>query len=471
MTPLFGDWVLPRIEAGFAGGMRATAGTSFDFPRAAVNGWFYATPQPAITGRRLLAAVAATRGRLLPFMYHALVQPMCDPPGADEALLGGLYRRWRERRIPEYQALVDGAEAEVDTAAPQRLVGLVDQIARTAGVHLWYLAIVGGAAWKMERALARFARKHLPDVLPDGVIVLVSGLMGGAQPPPWAVSSIDWYQPTFGEYSGSAGGVAPERARQGGQPGATRRAAERTCREALADRPRLLRRFTRLVAVAQRYAAIREEQARELTLGWPVLRRAVHRLGRTLHTAGVVDDPDDVFFLTRAELATGLDGGPPRMVDAVAGRRAVWLRQRRLAAPLSLGTAPRLLRAVLAGLHPAPHTRSDTVIAGQAASPGRATGRVRVVQGADQFGRFIDGEILVAPSTTPAWTMLLTRAAAIVTDGGNLAAHASLVAREYAIPAVVATGDATHRLFTGQVVTVDGTAGTVTPASVPTQVA
>lgn len=51
----------------------------------------------------------------------------------------------------------------------------------------------------------------------------------------------------------------------------------------------------------------------------------------------------------------------------------------------------------------------------------------------------------------------------MVTDGGALAAHASIVAREYGIPAVVATGDATHRLGTGQWVTVDGTAGTVTP--------
>jgi pyruvate,water dikinase len=58
---------------------------------------------------------------------------------------------------------------------------------------------------------------------------------------------------------------------------------------------------------------------------------------------------------------------------------------------------------------------------------------------------------------------LFARAAAIVTDGGTLAAHASLVAREYAIPAVVGTGDATVRLHAGQLVTVDGSAGTVTP--------
>ncbi|MDF2049055.1 PEP-utilizing enzyme [Arthrobacter sp. Cr_A7] len=71
------------------------------------------------------------------------------------------------------------------------------------------------------------------------------------------------------------------------------------------------------------------------------------------------------------------------------------------------------------------------------------------------------GEVLVARVTAPAWTPLFTDAAAVVTDGGNLAAHASLIAREYGIPAVVGTGNATHVLRTGQLVTVDGNAGTI----------
>ena len=79
------------------------------------------------------------------------------------------------------------------------------------------------------------------------------------------------------------------------------------------------------------------------------------------------------------------------------------------------------------------------------------------------FDRFQPGEVLVARATAPAWTPLFARAAAVVTDGGTLAAHASLVAREYGIPAVVATGDATTRLTDGQVVTVDGSAGTIQP--------
>jgi rifampicin phosphotransferase len=68
---------------------------------------------------------------------------------------------------------------------------------------------------------------------------------------------------------------------------------------------------------------------------------------------------------------------------------------------------------------------------------------------------------LVAPVTTPAWTPLFSRAAAVVTDTGGVGAHASQVAREYGIPAVVGTGDATARLHDGQLVTVDGGVGVV----------
>jgi len=103
----------------------------------------------------------------------------------------------------------------------------------------------------------------------------------------------------------------------------------------------------------------------------------------------------------------------------------------------------------------------EGALRGEPASPGRASGPVRVVHGAEDFDRFRQGEVLVARATAPAWTPLFSRAVAVVTDGGSLAAHASLVAREFGIPAVVAVGDATLRLSDGQIVTVDGSAGLV----------
>ena len=64
--------------------------------------------------------------------------------------------------------------------------------------------------------------------------------------------------------------------------------------------------------------------------------------------------------------------------------------------------------------------------------------------------------------TTPAWTPLFARAAAVVTDVGGPLSHGSIVAREYGIPAVLGTGAATRRIRSGQVIIVDGSAGVVT---------
>ena len=100
-------------------------------------------------------------------------------------------------------------------------------------------------------------------------------------------------------------------------------------------------------------------------------------------------------------------------------------------------------------------------LAGLPASPGRASGPARVIRTPEEFDRLQPGEVLIAPVTTPAWTPLFTRAAAVVTDTGSPLAHASLAAREYGIPAVVGTSDATARLRDGQVVMVDGNTGWV----------
>ena len=71
------------------------------------------------------------------------------------------------------------------------------------------------------------------------------------------------------------------------------------------------------------------------------------------------------------------------------------------------------------------------------------------------------GDVLVAVTTTPAWTALFAMASAVVTDIGGPLSHSSIVAREYGIPAVLATGVGTRRIQDGQIITVDGGAGIV----------
>ena len=104
--------------------------------------------------------------------------------------------------------------------------------------------------------------------------------------------------------------------------------------------------------------------------------------------------------------------------------------------------------------------KGDT-LKGVAASPGSATAPACVIEGPEDFSKMNTGDVLVAPLTTPAWTPLFARAAAVVTDVGGPLSHGSIVAREYGIPAVLGTGAATKRIRSGQIITVDGGAGLV----------
>jgi pyruvate,water dikinase len=121
--------------------------------------------------------------------------------------------------------------------------------------------------------------------------------------------------------------------------------------------------------------------------------------------------------------------------------------------------AERLLVAVMPA---GDQNQTGATIRGVAASSGGATAPARVLAGPADFADMQPGEVLVARITTPAWTSLFAKAAAVVTDVGGPLSHSSIVAREYGIPAVLGTGSATARIRTGQRVRVDGDAGTVT---------
>src|SRR5258708_7977782 len=96
-----------------------------------------------------------------------------------------------------------------------------------------------------------------------------------------------------------------------------------------------------------------------------------------------------------------------------------------------------------------------------AASPGLGRGPVRMVNGPADFERFQRGDVLVCRATTVSWVPLFTMASAIVADVGGALSHAALVAREFGIPAVCGTGTALELLIDGEIVEVDGSAGTV----------
>ena len=161
------------------------------------------------------------------------------------------------------------------------------------------------------------------------------------------------------------------------------------------------------------------------------------------------------------------------MLEAIRQRKALWRAEQRLVAPMVLPPGAKLLGVDIEKLSAARASDDVHVIKGFGASQGKVTGTARVLLGPQDFSQMQPGDVLVAPITTPAWTPLFAMASAIVTDIGGPLSHSSIVAREYGLPAVLGTGCATRRIRSGQRITVDGSAGSVTlepggsPATAP----
>jgi len=98
---------------------------------------------------------------------------------------------------------------------------------------------------------------------------------------------------------------------------------------------------------------------------------------------------------------------------------------------------------------------------GNGASAGVVRGTARVALSPDDFGRIQPGDIIVCPSSNPSWVPVFAIAGGLVTNTGGVLSHAAVVAREFGLPAVVGTGDATARIVDGRMVEIDGTRGTV----------
>ena len=457
LTPLFDDWLVNRLETREHQIWHRIGGFHLaDRYHALVNGWYFKDVSFIPSNPLALLAMMLRTG-LPRAMRHPRRWASMLPPVSAFAVRPHL-EEFHRRVQPAHRRLVDDSAQRMEAADAQELVGIVDRLADDAGEYFVYLALVGGFAWKSEVKLARFCRANLAG---SGLGSHQELMLACREPAPEApaVVSLDWYRPPLAETVANES-ISDAEARHA-RLLARREKAESLANVALVGRRRLLRRFGALLAVAREFAAIREEQVSEFTLGWPILRRALDRLGQDLVSRKVLSDPDEIYFLTRDEVLK-----PAKDLSATARSRwAAWMRQRRLTPPLKLGPEHEMVRRILDDnietFRGFGQIGGEELLRGMPSSPGVARGRVHVIAGPEAFEEFQSGEVLVAQATTPGWTPLFARAAAVVTDAGSVMAHASLVAREYGIPAVVGTGEATQRLEDGMLVTVDGSAGVV----------
>ena len=184
-----------------------------------------------------------------------------------------------------------------------------------------------------------------------------------------------------------------------------------------------------------------------------VARASARRVGEHLTMGGVLADAGDVFYLTTDEIVNGLPGDVQSLVGRRRERRAEY---QRLELPSWWRGTPR--PTVIQRDEPA--ADENTMLTGIAAGSGVVEGPVRVVHD-PAVVEVEPGEILVAPTTDPSWASIMFVSSALVVDIGSVLSHAAVVARELGLPCVVNTRTGTRALRDGDLVRVDGSAGTV----------
>jgi pyruvate,water dikinase len=227
--------------------------------------------------------------------------------------------------------------------------------------------------------------------------------------------------------------------------------------------------FRLLLGWAQRFGPYREQALFYMGAGWPTLRRLALELGRRLVESGSLLAAEDVFFLETSEIEEAIKERVdaqrrPDLASLARDRRELREARKRLHPPpvvppgYKLRFGPFDMSIWETQRHNAP---TGARLRGFAVSPGRVTAPASVIQSPADFSKMEPDTILVCPTTTPAWTPLFSQARGLVTDVGGVLAHGSIVAREFGIPAVLGTGEASRRIRHGQSVTVDGDQGLV----------
>lgn len=490
LSPLFATTLFPRLvekwKQNWSGSTEFTRGLLPDPMAGTINGYAYIR----LDGPLNKYPVRTARLVFNFFRFH----------------LSRLEREWRRVVLPHHIERI-GALRRLDLRElkTEELLRVIDETQDLSGS---YWALLGGLAWYWNGGewLLNKLYPHLvkPATESDGFAVLLQGYptktseidfalyelaRAGETPDGFArflaeyghqAYQLDFVEPTPAD-DPSAFRVALEAYRGGSSEDprerlrtlARRRAATwARIESALRGAPVRWAVLRALLRWNRRYTQVRDEALYYFTLGWPTIRHAYLELGRRLVASGTLCDNDDVFYLTGEELMTELRtierGDRPRnWGETVGERRERREKQKQLIPPAQV---PEEMRIDIAGVDFLPiaflgrrdeFKNSTSGLSGVAVSPGYVTAPARQVASVQDFDKLQAGEVLVTAYITPAWSPLLGIAGAIVTDIGGALSHGSIVAREYGIPAVMGTTNATKLIREGQLVTVDGNRGLV----------
>ncbi len=244
----------------------------------------------------------------------------------------------------------------------------------------------------------------------------------------------------------------------------------------LSGLPQQAERFTTILERLEKAYPAREDNEFFSFNIMSLMRLSSLEIGRRMAARSHLKDSGDIFYLEIDEVRQWLR--QPADIRGTASRRLgerLWIDANPgpqtygpQAPPPDVSSLPAEMCHIMTGLlwiikndvEPKIELHEGG-IRGVGASPGRFTGLVRIIHSPEEFHKVQKGDVLVCPMTTASWSTLFASLGALVTDSGGLLSHPAIIAREFGIPAVLATGNATAKLCDGQLVTVNGSAGTV----------
>lgn len=216
-----------------------------------------------------------------------------------------------------------------------------------------------------------------------------------------------------------------------------------------------LRQFRTILRATQRYWIHRDNQRHTFDRYFYELRRAYRAMGQRFAETGALSAPDDIFFLGKQEIYDHIDGRLPadRLRKRADHRKEWWTTATTREPPALLrGNQPHIADVDLP---------EGTDIAGTPGAPGHATGPVRLVRDMQELRQVQPGEIVVTQAIDPAWTPVFGIIGGVISEEGGMLSHATVLGREYGLPVVIGARGAAMMLENGEVVTVNGTRGTV----------
>jgi rifampicin phosphotransferase len=242
-----------------------------------------------------------------------------------------------------------------------------------------------------------------------------------------------------------------------------RLAAEQKVNEALAGKPLSKWKFGKILSYARELVSARENLRYERTRAFGIVRLLFSQMGETMFRAGLLVEPSDVFYLTKEEILSFVEGtAVTQNISALAAlRKSEFKKHRTLPVP-----AERFATygAVYQGNDFFDSETLETQegdLKGIGCSPGKVRARVRVVLHPAEVSD-MQGDILVTTSTDPGWVMLFPSASGIIVERGSLLSHSAIVSREMGKPCIVGVTGLLKRLKTGNLIEMDGSTGYIT---------